>query len=209
MSTTKKIPLFPLGVVLFPGIALPLHIFEDRYKEMIGHCIDNDLEFGVVFHDGENLRTVGCTARVMSVLKTYEDGRMDIISEGEKRFRLASFLDDKSYYEGDVEFLSEEQLDGDKVNAELLQTARALLKKTILRLDASYDTTRLDDLSAREVSYMIAANAGFSAANKQQLLELMSITERLKMAIDWADKLVKKATDAVHRNGIISKNGKH
>ena len=69
-------PLFPLDVVLFPGAPLPLHIFEPRYKEMIGECLEQKLLFGVVRAQETNLADIGCTAEILAVTKTYDDGRM-------------------------------------------------------------------------------------------------------------------------------------
>src|SRR6202789_2529360 len=83
-----KIPLFPLEVVLFPEAALPLHIFEDRYKEMIGICLAEKIGFGVVCAQREGLAVVGCTAEIVRVLEEYPDGRMDILCQGAKRFEI-------------------------------------------------------------------------------------------------------------------------
>src|SRR5258708_16098924 len=82
------IPLFPLDVVLFPGTPLPLHIFEPRYKEMIGECLAQQRTFGVVRALEEGLAEVGCTAEIVTVVKEYPDGRLDIVTEGRTRFEL-------------------------------------------------------------------------------------------------------------------------
>ncbi len=97
MHREARIPLFPLEVVLLPHISLPLHIFEERYKLMIGDCLAQDRGFGVVYFDGSELKKVGCTAKIMRVLKRYDDGRMDIITRGEKRFVLKKIFDEKPY----------------------------------------------------------------------------------------------------------------
>ena len=82
------LPLFPLQVVLLPGSELPLHIFEDRYKEMIGEAIRNRQEFGVVLANGKGIVNTGCTAMVDKVLRQYPDGRMDILTHGRRRFEI-------------------------------------------------------------------------------------------------------------------------
>ncbi len=82
------LPLFPLELVLLPGIPLPLHIFEPRYKEMIGECIATDAPFGVVRALEEGIAEIGCTAEIITVTKEYPDGRMDLICEGRKRFEV-------------------------------------------------------------------------------------------------------------------------
>jgi Lon protease-like protein len=78
----ELLPLFPLAVVLLPRNTLPLHIFEERYKEMIGLVIETGEEFGVVLAAKEGIARVGCTASIEQVLQRYPDGRLDIITLG-------------------------------------------------------------------------------------------------------------------------------
>ena len=80
------IPIFPLGIVAFPGQRTPLHIFEERYKLMIQRCLDRQLGFGIIYYDGNHLARCGCTAVVTEVIHTYDDGRMDILTTGQDRF---------------------------------------------------------------------------------------------------------------------------
>src|SRR2546423_13718914 len=84
----ERLPLFPLGLVLLPTEAVPLHIFEDRYKRMIGECLDEESEFGIVWLSDDGLREVGCTARITQVLARFDDGRMNILVAGDRPFRL-------------------------------------------------------------------------------------------------------------------------
>ena len=81
------LPLFPLDLVLFPGAALPLHIFEPRYQEMISECLDRKKSFGVVRAKEEGVAEIGCTAEIITVAKKYPDGRMDIVTEGTRALR--------------------------------------------------------------------------------------------------------------------------
>ncbi len=104
---TERIPLFPLEVVLFPGATLPLHIFEPRYKEMIRLCLGEEREFGVVLQRPQGIVATGCTALVAELLKEYEDGRLDILALGQRRFHVAQVIEEKSYYEADITFLDE------------------------------------------------------------------------------------------------------
>ena len=101
-----KIPLFPLGVVLLPGMRLPLHIFEERYKLMISECLADGRPFGLVYFDGDSIHAIGCTARVTEVIKRYDDGRMDIITRGERRFVVEEFIEEKTYMEGQAIFFT-------------------------------------------------------------------------------------------------------
>ena len=88
MPSTNIIPLFPLGLVLLPQMPLPLHIFEERYKLMIGECLEKKKEFGIVYFNGTDIQAIGCTASIQKVLKRYDDGRLDILTQGENRFEI-------------------------------------------------------------------------------------------------------------------------
>jgi Lon protease-like protein len=103
------LPLFPLQVVLFPGAQLPLHIFEDRYKEMIQEVIRDREEFGVVMANEKGIVSTGCTATVDTVLRKYPDGRMDVLTRGRRRFEIERLNDERTFLRGQVEFFDDEQ----------------------------------------------------------------------------------------------------
>jgi len=102
------IPLFPLQVVVFPRTALPLHIFEERYKEMVGEAIRNHSEFGVVLAREEGIVNAGCTVVVEKLLQMHPDGRMDILTRGRRRFQITSLNEEKVYLQAEVEFFDDE-----------------------------------------------------------------------------------------------------
>src|ERR1700686_4541862 len=104
----ELLPLFPLQVVLFPRTPLPLHIFEERYKQMIGEVIRGKAEFGVVLAGEKGIVNTGCTASIEKVLKQYPDGRMDLITVGRRRFEIILLNDEKPYLRGAVEFFDDE-----------------------------------------------------------------------------------------------------
>src|SRR5436305_13186982 len=104
----ESFPLFPLELVLLPEDVLPLHIFEDRYKLMIGSCLEEDSEFGIIWLADDGLRDVGCSARVAQVLDRMDDGRMNILARGERPFRLNRRIEELPYPAGDVEFLDDD-----------------------------------------------------------------------------------------------------
>lgn len=106
-----KLPLFPLGVVLFPGAELPLHIFEERYKEMIAEVSADNREFGVVMASEKGMASIGCSAVVEKVLKRYPDGRSDILVRGRRRFEILFVHEDRSFLEGTVEALPDEDFE--------------------------------------------------------------------------------------------------
>src|SRR5262249_47922996 len=103
------LPLFPLQVVLLPGSELPLHIFEDRYKEMIGEVIRDRLEFGVVLANEKGIVNTGCTATVDKVIRKYPDGRMDILTRGRRRFEIVLLNDERAFLRGAVEFFDDDE----------------------------------------------------------------------------------------------------
>jgi Lon protease-like protein len=103
------LPLFPLQVVLLPGAELPLHIFEDRYKEMIGEVIREHVEFGVILANEKGIVNTGCTALIDKVLREYPDGRMDILARGRRRFEIMMLNDERSFLRGSVEFFDDEE----------------------------------------------------------------------------------------------------
>ena len=102
------LPLFPLDVVLFPGAALPLHIFEPRYKEMIGECLAQHRTFGVVRAVEQGLAEIGCTAEIITVVKEYPDGRLDLVSEGRQRFELLRVNQERSFLQAEVLMIDDE-----------------------------------------------------------------------------------------------------
>ena len=103
-----KVPLFPLDVVLFPGTPLPLHIFEERYKEMIGECITDCSDFGVVRAQQEGLAVIGCMAKIVRVLHEYEDGRLDILCEGRDRFEIEMLDNSRDFLQAEVDFFNDD-----------------------------------------------------------------------------------------------------
>lgn len=107
----ELLPLFPLPLVLFPRTPLPLHIFEDRYKEMIGEARRSKTEFGVVLAGEKGIVNMGCTAMIERVLKEYPDGRMDLLALGRRRFEIIMLNDEKSFLRGAVEFFDDEQFE--------------------------------------------------------------------------------------------------
>src|SRR5689334_7806131 len=105
------IPLFPLSVVLLPSTPLPLHIFEERYKEMISLVIAEHGEFGVVLAKEEGIVNIGCSATIENVLQRYADGRLDILAMGRRRFVIQSIDDEKDYLRASVQFFNDEDVD--------------------------------------------------------------------------------------------------
>src|SRR6201999_2834636 len=87
-EVTREFPLFPLGLVALPGEMVPLHIFEDRYKQMMAECLQAETEFGIVWMSDDGLRDIGCACEIEKVLEEMDDGRMNIVTRGTRVFRV-------------------------------------------------------------------------------------------------------------------------
>src|SRR4051794_17779185 len=160
----ERFPLFPLGLVLLPGEVVPLHIFEDRYKLMIGECLENGTEFGIVWLSDDGLKDIGCTATVSRVLDELDDGRMNILVEGSSPFRLLRRIEDLPYPAGDVELLD----DGEESTPDGA-TARERYAELVERVtDERPDTDDLADLDA----YGMASTLDFELDAQQGPLQL-------------------------------------
>jgi Lon protease-like protein len=107
----RLLPLFPLQLVVFPRTRLPLHIFEERYKEMVSNAIRDESEFGIVLAKKDGIVNAGCTVRVEKVLEMYPDGRMDILTRGERRFEIDGLNQEKDYLQAEVSFFDDEDVD--------------------------------------------------------------------------------------------------
>jgi Lon protease-like protein len=171
----ERFPLFPLGLVMLPTEVVPLHIFEERYKLMIGSCIEDETEFGIVWLAEGGLREVGCTARVAQVLERTDDGRMNILVRGERPFQLLRRIEDMPFPAGDVELLDD---DDAEVDEELATEARESYADLVeLVTDERPATDQLAELSA----YGMAATIELSPEPKQTLLEERSEDARMRV----------------------------
>jgi Lon protease-like protein len=106
--STQLLPLFPLHVVVFPRTHLPLHIFEERYKEMVGTAVRQNSEFGIVLAKDDGIVNAGCTVIVEKVLKTFPDGKMDVLTCGRRRFDVVMLDEEKDYLRGEVQFFDDD-----------------------------------------------------------------------------------------------------
>jgi Lon protease-like protein len=179
----QLVPLFPLPLVLLPAMPLPLHIFEDRYKEMMGEIIaaseagDKDSEFGVVLAKDEGIINIGCTATVQKVMRRYEDGRIDLLAQGQRRFRIAGINEDRSYLRAEVEFF--EDIDLTEVSADLRN--RALLAHRKLQTLEGVDRD-IDPGTSSRLSFQIAYLLD-DVEKRQMVLALRSEVERLEYLV--------------------------
>lgn len=197
----KLIPLFPLDVVLFPGTPLPLHVFEPRYKEMISECLAQQRAFGVVRAVEQGLAEVGCTAEIVSVVKEYPDGRLDLVTEGRQRFELLRVNQERSFLQGEVVMIEDEP--GVPLKAE---AARAVqLHSELLAIAGAKQ-----DLSAADpstLSFFLAGSLPLDLDFKQKLLGLRSEPERLSALIQYFEGVMPNLQRAANARKRAGGNG--
>ena len=186
--TTQHIPLFPLTVVLLPGMTLPLHIFEPRYKRMMKTVIDEEIPFGIVLARESGIATVGCTAIIREVARTYPDGRMDIVTTGESAYRVCAVHKDKEYLEATVELMAEDLQPGPSAAATELLT---LFTDCHLLLHGSPPgEIDLYDQDDGLLSYRIAGELPLELETLQELLEMRVEAERRLKLIGRLNQLL-------------------
>lgn len=184
-----ELGLFPLGLVLLPTEQVPLHIFEERYKDLIGECLDDDSEFGLVYADESGIREIGTRAAVLEVLTRFEDGRMNILIEGRDRFKLLELTSRRNFQTGDVAPI--EDVD-DSADASTVDRARALFDR--LR-ELTSSEIEVPDADTPQLSYVLAARVELAAEAKLELLAETSEKARLKRVCE----LLGEAAVAVER----------
>jgi Lon protease-like protein len=195
------LPLFPLEVVLLPGTPLPLHIFEPRYKEMIGECLTANAPFGVVRALEEGVAKIGCTAEIVTVTKEYPDGRMDLIAEGRKRFEVLELNRDRAFLRADVLLVPDEP--GDPAQDDRERAIQVHLE--ILSLAGA-----VQDLSAAHqnmLSFYLAGSLPLYLDFKQKLLAMRSESERIPAVAEYLESILPNLRRAARARKTAGGNG--
>lgn len=184
----SRIPLFPLDIVLLPGMSLPLHIFEQRYRTMIKRCLDESIEFGLVYAQTRSIATVGCTAEVTRTIKKYSDGRMDILTEGRAAFRIVELVSEKPYFEAVADYLPEDVTPQDgKREAELLEEFQ---RCHLMLFGCRWNGT--DKVDTTPLAYRLGARLLLDVKERQALLEMRNESERRDFLSRYAAELLPK-----------------
>ncbi len=181
-----RLPLFPLHTVLFPTITLPIHVFEPRYKEMVGRCLEHDEPFGVVLIlEGEEVgganvpRRIGTEAGIIASQR-YPDGRYDIVVEGRRRFAIRSLDRGRSYLRADVEWLEEPiGAEADDLARAVAKLLEGILEALEARGHAIVDET-WSEMDPRMLSYRVASTLPGANDIRQELLEIPDVATRLR-----------------------------
>ena len=205
MSEENVIGLFPLQLVVVPGEVVPLHIFEERYKRLVGEVADGG-EFGIVLAEGDSLRECGCTVRVAEVLEQLDDGRLNILVEGSRRFRLVEVREpddpEAEYLSGLVEYI--EDADPDAPEA-LRDGVLDVFRRMLVLMDVE---TPRPPVGEGPLSYRVAAAVDFGAPLKQELLESLSEEQRLETLLTVMETLLPRLELRKEREEAIRGNGK-
>jgi ATP-dependent Lon protease len=197
-----EIGLFPLGIVLLPTERVPLHVFEPRYKELIGECLETEREFGLVYADDDGLRRVGTRAAVVEVLERFPDGRLNVVVEGGERFRLVELTSGRSFHTAEVEPLADQADPGEPADA-----TRAL---ALLRRLAELTGTEIDDPhpGSPVLSFEVAARFELAPELKQELLQATSERLRLRRLCELLEAAAAGVERAREVAAIAQRNGR-
>jgi Lon protease-like protein len=198
-----ELPIFELPLVLLPGEQVPLHIFEERYKRMVGTVLDQGEPFGIVLRDDDGARSIGCTARIDDVLERFEDGRMNIVVSGEAPFKVLDRFESPEYPTGEVELITDQDVPPiDEASANAARESFAELAER-----ATGERPEPEEL-AGATAYAIAARIELPPETKQQLLEMRDEDDRMALlanALGAVGKALERAEEAAER---ASGNGK-
>ena len=195
------LPLFPLDVVLLPGTPLPLHIFEPRYKEMIGECRANNAPFGVIRALDEGIAEMGCTAEIVSVTKEYPDGRVDLIAEGRERFEVLELNRHRSFLQAEILLAPDEPATPTPEDS-----ARAIqLHLEILSLAGAVQD--LSSANRSTLSFYLAGSLPLDLDFKQKLLAMRSENERILAVAAYLESIVPNLRRAARVRGKAGGNG--
>jgi Lon protease-like protein len=199
---SSLLPLFPLNVVVFPRTKMPLHIFEERYKEMVGEAIRDESEFGIVLAKEDGVLQAGCTVRVEYVLKKYPDGRLDIVTTGVRRFEITALDQEKPYLRGEVDYYEDDDPEPapKELQTKAIENYRAWLEVEEARPFSD------PVLSDPQLSFQLA-QALPDLDFRQVLLGTRSEVERLRQLTQFlADSIVKHRVTS-HMKRLAPTNG--
>jgi len=193
--SVRELPLFPLpDIVLFPRDVLPLHIFESRYRMMLQTVLEDDRRFGVVRWNPntQTMASIGCCAEILQH-QTSDDGRSNIVTLGQQRFRVLDVVREAPYRTAMVSWIEDDPVEDRDQLTELAQNVSQALRDVVELTGKLTDSPAAlpEDLPElpRELSFWIGAHLGGPVAEQQQeLLELTDTSERLKLEFEMLDE---------------------
>jgi Lon protease-like protein len=202
--STRLLPLFPLHVVVFPRTHLPLHIFEDRYKEMVANALRENSEFGIVLAKDDGIVNAGCTVIVEKVLKSYPDGKMDILTSGRRRFDVVMLDEEKDYLRGEVQFFDDE--DADAPTPLEAQHAALTQYKKLLESRVLQPPTPEPNLDDPQLSFQLAQGLP-DLDFLNTLLRTRSEAQRLRDVSEFLSQFVPRQQHIARVRQVAPRNG--
>jgi Lon protease-like protein len=205
------LPLFPLEVVLLPGEVLPLHIFEERYKEMIGECLATEAsgrgqsEFGIVLAKDREICNIGCAAQIIRVTRRYADGRMDIVTAGQRRFEILFTDAERSYLRAGVEFFEDEPSASPPPGKDI-RRALELFEQVMKRVSNRRDPAPPHEIDSH-LSFRMAALLPLDLELKQKLLTLRNEAKRLQELSRALEEMIPQIDRAARVHEKAGSNG--
>jgi len=199
---SSLLPLFPLDVVLLPGTPLPLHIFEPRYKEMISECLRGNEVFGIIRAKEGGVAEIGCTAEIVTVTKKYDDGRMDIVTQGRDRFEVVQINHERSFLQAEVLYLRDEPGMGSPEEI----TKAIQLHSEIMGL-AGAQPEDASEIEKTQLSFHLAGSLPLDLDFKQALLGIRSEPERLRAIISFFETILPSMRRTLHVRRKAGGNG--
>jgi ATP-dependent Lon protease len=190
-------------LVLFPGRSLPLHIFEPRYREMTHDCLETKSPFGIVLTQSNAIAQTGCTAFIVKVLKRYDDGRSDILTIGQKVFRLLQTYNEKSYMEAEVRFLDEVEEQAESETSQRLEQLFDECHRVLYKQEAP----RFQGEENVSFAFHVGAELPLELEFRQSLLELRSEAERQRRLVEHLTELYPQLERRERVRGKATGNG--
>ena len=212
MRPNEIIPVFPLSLVVFPGHLVPLHIFEDRYKQMVADC-DRQHPFGISLEGDGKMAGVGCAVRIVRRGEASADGAFDIVCRAESRYRLVEVIDERPYLRARVEFFEDEDDEADPA----LQALVAARFASLMELAAQEAGTQVVDggqVRGAETpgvqdtnAWGVAQRMGMESPRKQALLEMLTENARLQHLAEYLEELLPILEERRERKRRVKSNG--
>jgi Lon protease-like protein len=196
----EELGLFPLGIVLLPTERIPLHIFEPRYRELIGECIEEGREFGLLYADEDGVRDTGTRAHVAAILERFDDGRLNIVVVGGTRFSVERLTEGRS-------FMTAEVADVDDEPAAVADETRTAAAGAFRALAALAGAELEFDPESPLLSFELAAQVELAADEKQFLVESRSEQERLERVAELLDNARQTLIATRELSEVAKKNG--
>lgn len=198
--------LFPLNLVLFPGSQIPLHIYEPRYRTLIGECERSTSTFGINLIESGELHPVGCMASVTEIRQRYSDGRLDIIVQGQQRYKVLNVVETtKPYAVVQIELLVDEPIPTDTL---LVDECTDLYNQIVdLVFGSNARTIAPIERTSPTPSFLMAPKSGLSTEQKQTLLELTSENDRLELLLSHLKDVVPTIRKAEQIQKIVQSDG--